>query len=50
MQPGEADRLLATQLPSDLKRRAADFVIDNDDDLATLETRARATWQALQES
>jgi dephospho-CoA kinase len=48
MEPDEADRLLATQLPSDLKRRAADFVIDNDGDLATLEARARATWQALQ--
>lgn len=45
--PDEADRLLAAQLPSALKRRAADFVIDNDSDLASLEQRTRAVWQAL---
>ena len=45
--PFEADQLIAAQLPSTLKRRAADFVIDNDADLPTLEQRARVVWQAL---
>ncbi len=47
MEPDEADRLMAAQLPSALKRRAADFVIDNDGDLETLERRAREVWQEL---
>lgn len=45
--PEEADHLLAAQLPSALKRRAADFVIDNDGDRATLEQRASRVWQEL---
>lgn len=48
LRPDEADQLIAAQLPSDLKRRAADFVIDNDGDRDTLESRARVVWQALQ--
>ena len=47
LSPVDADRLMAAQLPSDFKRRAADFVIDNDSDMAALEQRARAVWQAL---
>lgn len=47
LSPEEADRLMAAQLPSDLKRRAADHVIDNDRDLAVLAERARAVWQAI---
>jgi dephospho-CoA kinase len=47
MRPEDADQLIAAQLPSALKRRAADFVIDNDADLTTLERRAQRVWQAL---
>lgn len=47
MEPDEADRLMAAQLPSALKRRAADFVIDNDGDLEALERRACEVWQEL---
>jgi dephospho-CoA kinase len=48
MDPDEADRLMAAQLPSGLKRRAADFVIDNDGDLQLLRERALAVWHALE--
>jgi len=43
----EADRLMATQMPSDAKRSRSQFVIDNDGDRATLEARTRAVWEAL---
>ena len=46
--PHEAERLIAAQLPSELKRSRATFVIDNDADLATLEARAREVWTALE--
>lgn len=49
MDAAEADRLMATQLPSALKRRAADFVIDNDGDLDLLRERALAVWLALEQ-
>jgi dephospho-CoA kinase len=45
--PHEAERLIAAQMPSELKRSRATFVIDNDADLATLEARAREVWTAL---
>jgi dephospho-CoA kinase len=45
--PHEADRLIAAQMPSEAKRPRADFVIDNDGDLAALEARAREVWDAL---
>jgi dephospho-CoA kinase len=48
MDPDEADRLMAAQLPSGLKRRAADFVIDNDGDMQLLRERALAVWHALE--
>jgi dephospho-CoA kinase len=43
----EADRLIAAQAPSQRKRAASSYVIDNDADRASLETRARAVWTAL---
>jgi dephospho-CoA kinase len=43
----EADRMIAAQLPSVTKRARSHHVIDNDGDLATLEKRARAVWEAL---
>jgi dephospho-CoA kinase len=44
----EAERLIAAQMPSEMKRSRASFVIDNDADLATLEARAREVWTALE--
>jgi len=46
--PHEAERLIAAQMPSELKRERATFVIDNDRDVATLEARAREVWHALE--
>lgn len=45
--PADADRMMATQMPSALKRPRSDFVIENDADLETLERRARAVWDRL---
>lgn len=46
--PGEdIDRLIAAQLPSDLKRLRSDYVIDNDADLKALERGALRVWEAL---
>jgi len=44
---GEADRMIAAQMPSERKRPRADYVIDNDDSLKALEARARAVFEAL---
>jgi dephospho-CoA kinase len=43
----EIDGLLRAQWPAERKRARADYVIDNDADLATLERRADAVWQEL---
>ena len=43
----EVDRLMAAQLPPAIKRRRANWVIDNDGDLALLRQRARDVWLAL---
>lgn len=47
LDPEEADRLIAAQLPSGPKRNAARAVVDNDADLATLEERVDKAWAAL---
>jgi dephospho-CoA kinase len=47
IEPAEADRMIAAQLPSERKRNRATWVIDNDADLATLVRRARHVWDAL---
>ena len=44
----DADRLIATQLPSATKRARSRFVIDNDGSLAELEQRARAVWREIE--
>ena len=44
----DAERLIATQLPSGGKRGRSTFVIDNDGDRAQLERRARDVWLALE--
>jgi dephospho-CoA kinase len=41
----EADRLMAAQLPSELKRTRSTYIIDNDRDLAWLESEAARVWR-----
>jgi dephospho-CoA kinase len=43
----EADRMMATQQSSALKRARSDYIIDNGSDLPTLERGAAVVWQAL---
>jgi dephospho-CoA kinase len=43
----DADRLIASQLPTPHKRERSDIIIDNDGTLASLETRARAAWKTI---
>ncbi len=43
----DADRLIASQLSTVHKRERSHVVIDNDGDLAQLETRAREAWQTI---
>lgn len=45
--PDEADALIAVQMPAEVKRPLATWIIDNDSDRATLERRTRAVWEAL---
>ena len=47
--PGEADRMIAAQMPAAEKRPGADRVIENDGSLAELEARAAAVWREIQE-
>ena len=43
----EAMAMIAQQMPADLKRARADFVIDNDGTLGELEVRVDEVWRAL---
>jgi dephospho-CoA kinase len=43
----EAMHMIAAQMPAELKRARADFVIDNDGDLAALEERVDEVWREL---
>jgi dephospho-CoA kinase len=43
----EAMNMIAAQMPAELKRARADFVIVNDSDLGTLEERVVDVWRAL---
>lgn len=43
----EAMNMIAAQMPAELKRARADFVIVNDGDLQTLEERVVDVWRAL---
>lgn len=49
LDPGEADRIIAAQLPSGPKRAAADIVIDNDGSPDDLERRASDVWTSILE-
>lgn len=43
----EAMEMIAAQMPAELKRARADFVIDNTGSLVELEARLEETWDAL---
>lgn len=43
----EAMDMIAAQMPAELKRARADFVIDNTGSLAELESHVEETWEAL---
>jgi dephospho-CoA kinase len=47
LDPAFADRLIAAQIPSALKRARSHYVIENDGTPGQLEERARAVWDAL---
>src|SRR5512138_639080 len=48
LSPDDADRMLSAQAPSGPKRERSTYVIDNDADRATLETRALEVWRQLE--
>jgi dephospho-CoA kinase len=43
----EAMKMIAAQMPAELKRARADFIIDNNGSIADLEQRVRAVWTEL---
>jgi dephospho-CoA kinase len=43
----EAMKMIAAQMPAELKRARADFVIENDADLSALERRVDELWSVL---
>jgi dephospho-CoA kinase len=47
LDPAEADRMIAAQVPSRSKRGRSHYVIENDADLKALEQRTRAVWERL---
>jgi dephospho-CoA kinase len=47
MSEPEARAIAAAQMPASRKRAHADFVVENDADLVTLERRAREVWARL---
>lgn len=49
LDPDSADRIIAAQMPSALKRDRADIIIDNVGSLADLERRAREVWTTIEE-
>ena len=48
LDPEEARRIIAAQMPAELKRARADFVIENTGTVAEVERRAREVWLELQ--
>ena len=44
----DADRMIATQQPSERKRKKSQYVIDNDGTLEELERRARSVYDDLE--
>jgi dephospho-CoA kinase len=47
LEPDEARRMMAAQMPAELKRARADVVIENTRSLADLQRRAREVWEGL---
>ncbi|HEX7239990.1 MAG TPA: dephospho-CoA kinase [Longimicrobiaceae bacterium] len=47
LEPEEARRMIAAQMPSELKRARADVVIENTGTAGELEDRARTVWEEL---
>ncbi|HUG27723.1 MAG TPA: dephospho-CoA kinase [Gemmatimonadales bacterium] len=47
MNPAEADRLIAAQMPSEAKRERSDFIIENAGSEADLEAAARRVWDEI---
>jgi len=47
MDPEEARRIIMSQMPSELKRARADYVIENTGTVAAVERRAREVWEEL---
>jgi dephospho-CoA kinase len=47
LDPAEARQMIAAQMPSELKRARADYVIPNHGSLLELERRAREVWMEL---
>ena len=46
----EAMDMIVAQMPAELKRARADFVIDNDDTLTALDRQVAEVWTALQQA
>jgi dephospho-CoA kinase len=47
LEPAQADRLIAAQMPSGPKRARSHIVIDNQGSLDDLRAQAREAWQRL---
>ncbi|MEP6745873.1 MAG: dephospho-CoA kinase, partial [Gemmatimonadota bacterium] len=47
--PEEADKMLRSQIPSEVKRTRADIVIDNAGTLEELDAAARTAWERLRQ-
>ncbi len=47
--PAEADRMIAAQMPSSLKRERSDYIIENSGDRSALQHAAKEVWRALLE-
>jgi dephospho-CoA kinase len=47
LEPDEARRMMAAQMPAELKRARADVVIENTRSLGDLQRRAREVWEGL---
>lgn len=48
LETAEAMKMIASQMPAELKRARADYLIDNTGTPHELETRAREVWHALE--
>lgn len=47
LEPEDADRLIASQMPSERKRARSHIVVDNDGSLADLKQKTRDAWQRI---